>query len=113
MSVIAPVNCTDLQPTSGTVLTQTACTTSGDTIKGSRRLLLVVENQSSAAKQFTVTSQADKQGRTSHITQQSLSATTNYAALFEDEGWLDSGGDLNVLAEATDIKVTGAFNFVK
>lgn len=113
MATLTPVNCVDLQPTAGTLLTQQACTTSGDALKGSRRMLLVVENQSSAAKTLTVTSQADKQGRTSHITAQSLLATTNYAALFEDEGWVDSGGDLNILAEATDIKVTGLFNFVK
>lgn len=103
-TAITPHNPSTLQPSALSTLTFTAATAAGNEITGSRRMLLLVRNDSSASKTFTVTSQPDSKGRTQHITAQSLATNAKAYVYLEDEGWLDSGRKLQLAAEDANIK---------
>lgn len=104
MAAIPSIEITNFHPTAGTVFTWTAGATGGDTISGTRRMMLFARNTSSGSKTGTVTSQPDKLGRLGHITAQSLAAGAMYYGLFESTGWLDAAGKINVAVNATDVQ---------
>lgn len=104
MAALTAETPTTLQPTAGTVYTLDAGATTGDTISGSRRMILEIYNSSTdTAYDVTITSQPDAKGRSRSITEEVPALASRYVAL-EDEGWLDSGRKLNVSVENTLVK---------
>lgn len=104
MAALTPETPTTLQPTAGTVFTLDAGATTGDTVAGSRRMVLICQNSSTdTAYDVTITSQPDAKGRSRSITEEIPASGFRYVAL-EDEGWLDAGRKLNVSVENVLVK---------
>ena len=86
------------------VITATACdATNGNVVAMDNDLLLVVENTTAGAVNFTLTSQNDPYGRLNSPTQ-SLGAGAIVTKRLTRVGWADGNGDLNLLG--ADVGVT-------
>lgn len=87
-------------------IAETAGTVAGNSFKLTGREILVCRNTATgAAGTVTITSVADRKGRTADITAYSIGATEIAMFFFGNrEGW-DSGGVVNVTPSATTIKI--------
>lgn len=76
------------------------------TLSNGQLLLIFYNSHATNAYTFTVTSQADRLGRTGHITTYSLAAG-EYAVVgpFPTEGFTDSSGYINYTGENAAVKV--------
>jgi len=87
-------------------ITETAGTVAGNSFKLTGREIMIARNTATgAAGTLTITSVADRKGRTADITSYSIGAGEMIAFNFGNrEGW-DSGGVVNVTPSATTIKI--------
>lgn len=90
--------------TTGTAVTMTAGSVVADDWPADRDQLIIAYNSGASPYYVTITSQADKYGRTGHVTQQSLAAGEIRIFRLTNDGWADSSGNVNVVVENASVK---------
>lgn len=97
-----------LQPTAGTLtLSQTAPGTAGDGVScpADGKTLLVAHNTNAGAQTVTISSVADRNGRTGDITAYSIAAgRVATFGPFGREGWAQADGKVYAAGSHTDVK---------
>lgn len=93
-------------PTAGVAVTMTAAdTVNKEQFALTGREIVLVHNTGASSRTYTITSIADKQGRTGDITTQTIAAgAIHVLGPFGLEGWQQTDGNLYIEANNTEVK---------